>query len=135
VIRREFVEIKGGNRAMVVDDSRAMRMILRKTLTQIGYDVCDAGNGAEAMALLEKGESGLSLMLVDWNMPVMCGLDLVKAVRSNERYSTITMIMVTTETEIQHISDALEAGASEYVMKPFTSDALQDKLVTLNLVQ
>ena len=68
-------------------------------------------------------------------MPVMCGLDLVKAVRSNERYSTITMIMVTTETEIQHISDALEAGASEYVMKPFTSDALQDKLVTLNLVQ
>ena len=87
------------------------------------------------MALLEKGESDLSLMLVDWNMPVMCGLDLVKAVRSNERYSTITMIMVTTETEIQHISDALEAGASEYVMKPFTSDALQDKLVTLNLVQ
>jgi two-component system chemotaxis response regulator CheY len=120
---------------MVVDDSRAMRMILRKTLAEIGYDVCDAGNGQEALTLLETEGPSLSLMLVDWNMPVMCGLDLVKATRSDARYSKIVMIMVTTETEIQHISQALEAGANEYVMKPFTKEVLQDKLRSMNLAQ
>ena len=120
---------------MVVDDSRAMRMILRKTLDELGYEVCDAGNGQEALSLLETVGSSISLMLVDWNMPVMCGLDLVKAARSDARYSAITIVMVTTETEIEHISQALNAGANEYVMKPFTKDVLQEKLQTLNLAQ
>lgn len=121
--------------AMVVDDSRAMRMILRKTLSELGYDVCDAGNGQEALSLLEKESASLSLMLVDWNMPVMCGLDLVKAMRSDDRYLQIPVIMVTTETEIEQMSKALEAGANEYVMKPFTREALGDKLRMLNLLQ
>ena len=118
---------------MVVDDSRAMRMILRKTLSELGYEVCDAGNGQEALSLLEKEGASLSLMLVDWNMPVMCGLDLVKAARSDPRYSALPMILVTTETEIQHISEALQAGANEYVMKPFTKEVLQDKLKSMHL--
>jgi two-component system, chemotaxis family, chemotaxis protein CheY len=125
---------QNGKKAMIVDDSRAMRMILRKTLTELGYEVCDAGNGEEALSQLAQQGPSLSLLLVDWNMPGMCGLDLVKAVRADARYAAIPLIMVTTETEIQHISEALEAGANEYVMKPFTKDVLDDKLHSMNLL-
>ena len=120
---------------MIVDDSRAMRSILRKMLSELGCDTCEAGNGQEALALLEKEGASLSFMLVDWNMPVMCGIDLVKAMRSDQRYSSITLIMVTTETEIERISQALEAGANEYVMKPFTKEMIGEKLQLLNLVR
>jgi two-component system chemotaxis response regulator CheY len=118
--------------AMVVDDSRAMRMILRKILSELGYEVSEASQGEEALDLLK--QNSVSLMLVDWNMPVMCGLDLVKAVRSDAAYSPVTIIMVTTETEMEHMSQALDAGASEYVMKPFTKEIIADKLRSLNLV-
>lgn len=124
----------GENRAMVVDDSRAMRMILRKILGDLGYEVYEAGNGQEALQVLDRGVASPSLMLVDWNMPVMCGLELVKAVRSDGRYSATAVIMVTTETEMQHMSQALEAGASEYIMKPFTKETIADKLRAMNLV-
>jgi len=129
------VEANGVSRAMIVDDSRAMRSILRKMLSELGCDTCEAGNGQEALALLEKEGASLSFMLVDWNMPVMCGIDLVKAMRSDQRYSSITLIMVTTETEIERISQALEAGANEYVMKPFTKEMIGEKLQLLNLVR
>jgi len=129
------VEANGVTRAMIVDDSRAMRSILRKMLSELGCDTCEAGNGQEALALLEKEGASLSFMLVDWNMPVMCGIDLVKAMRSDQRYSSITLIMVTTETEIERISQALEAGANEYVMKPFTKEMIGEKLQLLNLVR
>jgi len=133
--RRTLVEANGVSRAMIVDDSRAMRSILRKMLSELGCDTCEAGNGQEALALLEKEGASLSFMLVDWNMPVMCGIDLVKAMRSDQRYSSITLIMVTTETEIERISQALEAGANEYVMKPFTKEMIGEKLQLLNLVR
>ncbi len=129
------MEANGVTRAMIVDDSRAMRSILRKMLSELGCDTCEAGNGQEALALLEKEGASLSFMLVDWNMPVMCGIDLVKAMRSDQRYSSITLIMVTTETEIERISQALEAGANEYVMKPFTKEMIGEKLQLLNLVR
>ena len=122
-------------RAMIVDDSRAMRMILRKTLSELCYETCEAGNGQEALSLLAQEAASLSFMLVDWNMPVMCGLDLVKAVRADARYASIPLVMVTTETEIDHISQALEAGANEYVMKPFTKDVLEEKLRSISLIQ
>jgi two-component system, chemotaxis family, chemotaxis protein CheY len=128
------VEGQQCHRAMIVDDSRAMRMILRKALEGLGYDACDASNGQEALELLAKEASSVCFMLVDWNMPVMCGLDLVKAVRADSRYKSIPMIMVTTETEIDHISQAMDAGANEYVMKPFTKEVLEDKLRSMNLV-
>ena len=122
-------------KVLIVDDSRAIRMILRKTLTELGYAACEAGNGQEALDLLGRESSQLSLMLVDWNMPVMSGLDLVKAIRADPRYSRVPLVMVTTETEINHISQALEAGANEYVMKPFTKEVLEDKLRSMNLIQ
>lgn len=129
------MEDRNGNKAMIVDDSRAMRMILRKMLGELGYDASEAANGQEALQRLEQEAVPPSLMFVDWNMPVMCGIDMVKAVRADARYAAVTLIMVTTETDIQHISEALEAGANEYVMKPFTKEAIEDKLRVLNLVQ
>ena len=122
-------------KVMIVDDSRAMRMILRRTLGELGYAACEAGNGQEALDLLAQEGAQLSLMLVDWNMPVMCGLDLVKAVRADARFLALPLVMVTTETEIGHISQAIEAGANEYVMKPFTKEVLEDKLRSMNLIQ
>jgi len=129
--------VENGNRskAMIVDDSRAMRMILRKMLGDLGYDASEAANGQEALQRLAQEPTPPALMFVDWNMPVMCGIDMVKAVRADSRYAASILIMVTTETDMQHISQALEAGANEYVMKPFTKEAIEDKLRFLSLAQ
>ena len=115
-------------KALVVDDSRAIRMLLVKTLEQLGYDVQEAANGKDALRIVEAGNSGITLVLADWNMPEMNGLDLLKKLRQNPELSSVAVVMVTTETEIQHIAEAMEAGANEYVMKPFTRDILVEKL-------
>jgi len=121
-------------KAMVVDDSKAMRMILRKTLSELGFTVCDAANGQDALNLLGTETMLPTIMLVDWNMPVMTGLELVKALRADNRYTNVALIMVTTETEIHQMSLALEAGANEYVMKPFTRDTIAEKLQMMKAV-
>src|SRR5689334_12322377 len=111
--RRRIMENVCPNKAMVVDDSKAMRMIRRRSLSELGFSsFCEAGNGQEALVVLRDQASPPSLILIDWNMPVMTGLELVKAVRSESRYQDIRLVMVTTETEIQHISEALNAGAN-----------------------
>ena len=117
--------------AIIVDDSRAMRMMLRRTLTELGYQVSEAATGTEALTLLASRPEPPALLLVDWNMPEMNGLDLVKRVRGNPVYAPTRVMMVTTETEMEQIADALGAGADEYVMKPFTKDILADKLQIL----
>lgn len=115
-------------KVMVVDDSRAIRMILAKTLGELGYEVCQAANGKEALDVAERESSDLALFLVDWNMPEMNGLEFVKQIRANTRFSKTPLMMVTTETETSQMIAALEAGANEYVMKPFTKEIIQDKL-------
>jgi len=114
--------------ALVVDDSRAMRMILSKTLVDSGFEVRQAGNGQDALDVLEREGGSISLMLADWNMPVMSGIELVQAVRARAAWQHIRIVMVTTETEIEQMSRALTAGADEYVMKPFTREVVEDKL-------
>jgi two-component system chemotaxis response regulator CheY len=114
--------------ALVVDDSSVMRRILRKMLTELGFDVCEAENGRQALALLAKEPVPVSLSLVDWNMPEMDGLELLKHLRRNPELGAMVVIMVTSDTELAHIAQALEAGANEYVMKPFTRDILVSKL-------
>jgi len=116
------------SKAIVIDDSRAIRMILANTLTELGYEVSQAANGKEGLATVERESGPISLILVDWNMPEMNGLDFVKQLRSNARYSSIPLMMVTTETEISQMVAALEAGANEYVMKPFTKEIIAEKL-------
>jgi len=118
--------------ALVVDDSRAMRIIIGRVLKELGYEVLEAGHGGEAIERL-KTAPGVSLAMVDWNMPVMNGYELVQAVRSDARWSDLTLIMVTTESESSQVMKALDAGANEYVMKPFTVDILREKLAMLGL--
>jgi two-component system chemotaxis response regulator CheY len=114
--------------ALVVDDSRAIRMILSRTLKDLGYDVAEAANGMEALQTIGAEPNGLELVLADWNMPELNGLELVKRLRRNPAMRDLVILMVTTETEIEHMTAALEAGANEYIMKPFTQDILRDKL-------
>jgi two-component system, chemotaxis family, chemotaxis protein CheY len=123
---------------MVIDDSRAMRMILKRIVTQIGFDVVEAGNGKEAMEYLESYVMNAEdvppiLALVDWNMPEMNGLEFVTKVRDEPRLRGVTLMMVTTESEQNQIVRALAAGAHEYVIKPFTPDAIVEKLALLGL--
>lgn len=114
--------------ALVVDDSRAMRMILRKTLEGIGFEVLEARNGKEALSVLATEKKPITLGLLDWNMPEMDGFELLRRVRDIPELGSMVIVMVTAETELERISEALEAGANEYVMKPFTKDILVGKL-------
>ena len=120
--------------ALVVDDAKVVRLLLEDILKDLGYQVCQASNGSEALDMLRQNPQ-VSLALVDWNMPKMNGLDLVKAIRADLRYSSITLVMVTSEADVAHITAALEAGADDYVMKPFTEQVIAEKLLLLGLVQ
>jgi len=121
-------------RAIVVDDSRAIRAILGRMLKEMGFEVLEAENGLVALSVL--AESGpFDLALVDWNMPEMDGLQLVQTVRADRRYDAMRIMMVTTETEIDRIVKALEVGANEYLMKPFTPAAVAEKLALLGLME
>jgi two-component system chemotaxis response regulator CheY len=122
-------------RALVIDDSRAMRLILARIARQLGFDVVEAGNGREALDRLAELESVPELALIDWNMPEMNGLEFVAAVRRDAKYRAMTLMMVTTESEQSQIVRALAAGAHEYVIKPFTPDAIVEKLALLGLVK
>lgn len=121
--------------AMVIDDSRAMRLILRRIASGLGFDVQEAGNGKEAMEYLDSTDQVPELALVDWNMPEMNGLEFVTAVRADAKFRNMTLMMVTTESEHSQIVRALAAGAHEYVIKPFTPEAITEKLALLGLVQ
>ncbi|SFO32152.1 two-component system, chemotaxis family, response regulator CheY [Geodermatophilus obscurus] len=120
-------------RALVIDDSRAMRRIVTGTLEGFGYETRQAGNGQEALDVLREGWLP-DLCTIDWNMPVMDGLQFVNAVRANPAWRTLTLMMVTSESEHGQIVRALAAGAHEYVIKPFTADAIRDKLALLGLL-
>jgi two-component system chemotaxis response regulator CheY len=120
-------------RALVIDDSRAMRRIVGTILKDFGYEVREAGDGRQALDVLEEGFLP-DLCCIDWNMPVMDGLQFVSAVRSNPAWRSMTMMMVTSESEHTQIVRALAAGAHEYVIKPFTADAIRDKLALLGLL-
>jgi two-component system chemotaxis response regulator CheY len=121
-------------RALVIDDSRAMRRIVSRILTDLGYDeVLEAEHGQEALDVLAAGPLP-DLACVDWNMPVMDGLTFVNRVRAEQAWRSMTLMMVTTESEHGQIVRALAAGAHEYLIKPFTADALRDKLLLLGLL-
>jgi two-component system chemotaxis response regulator CheY len=121
-------------RALVIDDSKAIRIILRRLLAELGFEVVEAADGRQALGRLAELEPRPDLVLVDWNMPEMNGLEFVREVRGSGGNDDVTMVMVTTETESSQVVRALAAGANEYVMKPFTRDVLVDKLSLLGLV-
>ena len=120
-------------KALVVDDSRTMRRIVSRILQDIGYETDEAGDGQQAIDLLEAG-TVYDLACIDWNMPVMDGLEFVLAARARADWRAMTLMMVTTEAEHGQIVRALAAGAHEYMIKPFTPDAIRDKLELLGLI-
>ena len=120
-------------RALVIDDSKTMRRIVSRVLVGLGYEVVEAADGQQALDAMVEGPLP-DLACVDWNMPVMDGLTYVTQVRANPAWRGVTLMMVTTESEHGQIVRALAAGAHEYLIKPFTPDALREKLDLLGLV-
>ena len=122
-------------KAIIVDDSRAMRCLLRGILNEEGVSVAaEAGNGREALErLYELGP--LDLALIDWNMPEMNGFELLTALRGDARWGSMRVMLVTTETESTQILRALDAGADEYLIKPFQKQALREKLQLMGLLE
>ncbi|PWR18397.1 response regulator [Zavarzinia aquatilis] len=114
---------------LVVDDSRVIRKVARRMLEEIGFEVDEAGDGQQA---LERCGQGLPyFILLDWNMPVMNGLEFLRALRGLPGGDAPIVVFCTTENDIEHIQAALEAGASEYIMKPFDREILEAKLASV----
>ena len=119
-------------KVMLVDDSKTMRTIQRNILMQLGFkEIEEACDGLDALSKV--GPFAPELLLVDWNMPEMNGLEFVQAIRADHGFDSMQLMMVTTETEAEQIVRALEAGANEYVMKPFTKDVILQKLELLRI--
>lgn len=118
--------------ALVIDDSRAMRRIIGDMVRQLGFEVSEAANGKLGYEQLAGGLKA-DIVLVDWNMPEMNGLEFVQTVRRDARFNAVPLVMVTTETEMEKVTAALGDGANEYVMKPCSREILADKFQLLGL--
>lgn len=115
---------------LVVDDFATMRQIVKKSLIALGYNnISEAVDGMDALAKLEKEEYGF--IISDWNMPNMMGIDFLKAVRAHERLKAIPFLMVTAEAKRENVIEAAKAGVSQYIVKPFTVDSLQEKITAI----
>lgn len=114
-------------RVLIVDDSGTMRRIIRNNLKFAGFDdAVEAGNGVEGLACLEGNPIGL--VITDWNMPEMNGIEFVKAIRAKDQYKALPILMITTMAEKEEIMVALSAGVSNYIVKPFDAETLKKKL-------
>jgi two-component system chemotaxis response regulator CheY len=112
---------------LLVDDSNTMRRIEKNTLEKMGYtDIHEASDGVEAIAKL--GAGGFELVMMDWNMPNMTGIDALKAIKADPALKAVPVIMVTSESEKARILEAIQAGAANYVVKPFQPEILQEKI-------
>ncbi|HSF10830.1 MAG TPA: chemotaxis response regulator CheY [Nitrospirales bacterium] len=119
--------IDTGIKVLVVDDMSTMRRIVKNVLRQIGFsDIVEAENGQDALTKLKAG--GFGLVVSDWNMPVMQGIELLRAVRADAELKTLPFLMVTAEAQKENLIEAVQAGVSNYVVKPFTAEVLQGKL-------
>ncbi|MFO0869723.1 MAG: response regulator [Pirellulales bacterium] len=116
--------------ALVIDDSRAVRLLIGNILREQGFEVLTASHGGEGLEQLHANPE-IGLVLVDWNMPVMDGLSFIETVRSRRTWDGVRIVMVTTESESEQVQRAIRAGANEYVMKPFTAEILVAKLSLL----
>jgi two-component system chemotaxis response regulator CheY len=116
-----------GKKVLVVDDSAVMRQIIKKNLKELGFaDLAEADDGAAG--LKKAGEIPLDLIVSDWNMPNMTGLEFLKAVRADDKLKGIAFIMVTSEADKEKIMEAVQAGVSQYIVKPFNAVQLEEKI-------
>jgi len=117
---------------LVVDDSKVIRMVAKKILQDLGFEVQEAADGSEALEICkQKFPEGV---LLDWNMPVMDGLEYLRALRALPGGDAPIVVFCTTENDMNHIQKAIEAGANEYIMKPFDSEIIQTKFAQVGLL-
>ncbi|MCF6330109.1 MAG: chemotaxis response regulator CheY [Sulfurimonas sp.] len=113
---------------LVVDDSSTMRRIIKNTLARLGYkDILEGADGVEGWNQIDSNPD-IDMLITDWNMPEMNGLELVKKVRADSRFTDLPIIMVTTEGGKTEVITALKAGVNNYIVKPFTPQVLKEKL-------
>ena len=113
---------------IVADDSRLVRGIVAKVVESIGFEAVHAANGQETLNILEADGQDIKLVLLDWNMPVLNGIDVIKKMRNDDHLKNIPVLMVSTESEDERIHEALGAGAQGYLTKPFTPDQLTEAI-------
>jgi two-component system chemotaxis response regulator CheY len=114
---------------LVVDDMAAMRKILKTLLGQLGYkNVDEAEDGKQALEILKQNPNKYGLVITDWNMPNMTGIELVQAIRSDEQLKHLPILMVTAEAKKENVLMAIKAGVNNYIVKPFTAETLKEKL-------
>ena len=119
-------------RALVIDDSKVMRKMITGILQECGLTTVEATNGGEGLERL-RNTVGIGLALVDWKLPGMDGFEFVCEVRKDRAFDDVILMMVTSETNAKEIARALDAGANEYMMKPFTREGLREKLLILGV--
>jgi two-component system chemotaxis response regulator CheY len=117
---------------LVVDDSRVIRKVARRILEDLGFRVEEAADGLEALAACRKDMP--ESILLDWNMPVMSGIDFLRQLRRERGGETPIVVFCTTENDVEHISEAIKAGANEYIMKPFDGDILHSKFIDAGIL-
>ena len=117
-------------KVLVVDDMVTMRRIIKNILKQLGFgNVDEAENGQEALQKLRADTFGF--VVSDWNMPVMTGIDMLRAIRADEKLKTIPVLMVTAEAQQSNLIEAVQAGVSNYIVKPFTAETMQEKITKI----
>ena len=118
---------------LIVDDSKVIRMVAKKILQELQFETAEAEDGKVA---LDYCRSSLpTAILLDWNMPVMNGIDFLRELRALPDGDSVVVVFCTTENDIEHIQEAIEAGANEYIMKPFDSEILQAKFQPVGLIE
>lgn len=119
-------------KVLIVDDMKTMRKIVQKSCRDLGLtDFKEAGDGAEAWAILNDPASQIQLIMSDWNMPSCSGLDLLKRVRSDSKLKGLPFLLLTAESEAAQVTEALKAGVDNYLVKPFSTDNLGQKLTQI----
>lgn len=121
-------------RALVIDDSAVTRGIIKQILAAIGFETFEAGNGREGLACLN-ALAKMDLVLVDWNMPEMDGIEFLQKLRAESVFRALPVVMVSTNNDAENIASSLQAGANEYIMKPFTEEIIRTKLELLGFFQ
>lgn len=115
---------------LLVDDSRAVRLLGKRIVQPLGFEILEAEDGQRALEAVQTHPE-IDVVLLDWNMPIMDGLTFLKAMRANSNLSQPKVVMCTTENDMARIMEAMQSGANEYVMKPFTEDIIREKLETI----
>ncbi|MFX4221829.1 MAG: response regulator [Thalassobaculum sp.] len=117
---------------LVVDDSKVVRMVARRILQELAFDIEEAADGQQALEACQRRLP--DAILLDWNMPVMNGIEFLRALRQMPGGDGPVVVFCTTENDLQHIQQAISSGANEYIMKPFDSDIIATKFQQVGLI-